>query len=55
MVKVKLLELFDIKFNRMEQKINKEIDKLKDKKADIKEVKFIGDSLQKSAVFIVYE
>lgn len=55
MVKVKLIELFDIKFNKMEQKINREIDRLKEKKAEIKDVRIIGDSLQKSAAYIIYE
>lgn len=54
MVKVKLVDLYNVKFEDMESKINAEVEKIENSGNDILEIKTIGDSLQKCAVFIVY-
>ena len=54
MVKVKLVDLYNIRFEDMEAKINDELSKIESSGCEIVEIKTIGDSLQKCAVFIVY-
>lgn len=54
MVRIKLIDLFNVKFEQMEDKINKEISQIEAAGNKIKEVKVIGDSLKNAGVFIVY-
>ncbi len=54
MVKIKLIDLFNVKFEQMENKINKEMSEIELEGNTIKEVKVIGDSLKNAGVFIVY-
>lgn len=55
MVQIKLIDLFNVRFEQMEEKINSEIKKIEDKGHTITELKFIGDSLKNAGVFIVYQ
>ena len=53
-MKIKLIDLFNIKFEQMESKINGEIKIIEAAGNTIKEIKVIGDSLKNAGVFIVY-
>lgn len=55
MVKVKLIDLYNVRFEEMESKVNNELAKLESSGNSIKEVKIVGDSLQRCAIFVVYE
>ena len=55
MVKVKLIDLFNIRFEQMENKINQEISTLEEEGFSVREVKVLGDSLKNAGIFIVYE
>lgn len=55
MVKVKLIDLFNVRFEQMENKINQEISEIESEGNKIKEIKFLGDSLKNAGVFIIYE
>lgn len=55
MVKVKLVDLFNVKFEQMENKINDEISKLESKGNKVTQVKIIGDSLKSASIFLIYE
>jgi hypothetical protein len=55
MVKVKLIDLFNVRFEQMENKINQEITALEEDGVTIKEVKVLGDSLKNAGIFIIYE
>lgn len=55
MVKVKLIDLFNVKFENMESKINEELEKLELGGFTIKKIKTIGDSLKNTSVFVIYE
>lgn len=53
-MKIKLIDLFSVRFEQMENLINKEMKALELEGNTIKEVKVIGDSLKNAGVFIVY-
>ncbi|MFW6286024.1 MAG: hypothetical protein ACOC16_02780 [Nanoarchaeota archaeon] len=55
MVKVKLIDLFNVKFEQMEEKINQEILTLENSGFIVKEVKLLGDSLKNAGIFLIYE
>lgn len=55
MQRIKLIDLFNIKFSEMEDHINQEIKSLEDQGYKVDEVKFLGDQLKNWAVFIVYK
>lgn len=55
MTKVKLIDLFNVRFEQMENKINEELETLEKSGADIKEVKTIGDSLKNAGILVIYE
>jgi hypothetical protein len=55
MVKVKLIDLFNVKFEQMEGKINQEILSLENSGFKVKEVKLLGDSLKNAGIFLIYE
>ncbi len=55
MQKIKLIDLYNVKFSEMENNINSELSALEEKWHNIKEVKFLWDQLKNWAVFIVYE
>ena len=54
MKKVKIIDLFNVKFDQMQVKINSELEELQ-QSHKVLEVKTIGDSLNKCAVFVIYE
>ncbi len=54
MIKIKLIDLFSVRFEQMENKINTEVRAIEDEGNTIKEVKVIGDSLKNAGIFIVY-
>lgn len=53
--KVRVIDLFNVKYNEMEDKINSALADLQNGGASINETKVIGDSLNKCAVFVLYE
>ncbi|MFP4401801.1 MAG: hypothetical protein ACLFPL_01080 [Candidatus Nanoarchaeia archaeon] len=55
MVQVKLIDLFNVRFEQMEEKINSEIKKVEENGHTISQVKIIGDSLKNAGVFVLYE
>ena len=55
MVKIKIVDLFNVKFEMMENKINEEIAKLESNRHKITKVKILGESLKSASVFLVYE
>jgi hypothetical protein len=50
---IKLVDLFNVRFEQMENRINEEINAIEEAGNNIKEVKLIGDSLKNAGVFIV--
>jgi hypothetical protein len=52
---IKLVDLFNVRFEQMENRINEEINAIEEAGNNIKEVKLIGDSLKNAGVFIVYQ
>ena len=55
MVQIRLIDLFNVRFEQMENKINREVGAIESDGHTIKEVKIIGDSLKNAGVFIIYE
>ena len=55
MVRIKLIDMFNVKFERMEEKINEEISAIEGQGKTVKEVKILGDSLKNAGVFLIYE
>jgi biotin operon repressor len=55
MARIKLVDLFNIKFEEMETKINKEIESLEMAGHEVNDVRVLGDSLKNAGVFIVYD
>lgn len=55
MKKVKLIDLFGVKYDEMEKKINDEISSLDQNGKKIIEIKPIGDNLSKCVIFVLYE
>lgn len=55
MVKVKLVDLFNVKFEQMENKINDEIAKIEKQGFKVTQVKILGESLKSASIFLIYE
>ena len=55
MKKMKVIDLFGVKYDQMEERINQELESLQQEGASVAEVKVIGDKLSQCAVFVVYE
>ncbi len=51
---VKVIDLFNVKYDEMEGKINSVLSELQGSGKTVEEVRTIGDSLNKCAVFVVY-
>lgn len=51
---MKVIDLFGIKYDQMEEKINNELVELQGAGATVIDVKVIGDKLSQCAVFVVY-
>lgn len=55
MKKVKVIDLFGIKYDQMEIKINNVLHDLQSSGAKVIDVKILGDKLSQCSVFVVYE
>jgi hypothetical protein len=55
MKKVKVIDLFGIKYDQMEIRINSELGELQAMGAKIIDVKVMGEKLSQCSVFVVYE
>ena len=55
MKKMKVIDLFGIKYDQMEDAINKHLDELQESGATVLEVKIMGQKLSQMAVFVYYE
>lgn len=55
MKKIKVIDLFDVKYGQMSEKINEELAKLHEDGKNIVDFKVMGSALNKCAVFILYE
>lgn len=55
MKKVKVIDLFGVKYDQMEIKINGVLEDLQNEGAKIIDVKILGDKLSQCSVFVVYE
>ena len=54
MFRIKLIDLFNVKFEQMEERINQELQDLESQGYTIKEIKVLGDSLKNAGVFVAY-
>lgn len=52
---MKVIDLFGIKYDQMEEKINGELVALQSEGVTVIDVKVIGDKLSQCAVFVVYQ
>jgi len=55
MKKIKVIDLFGIKYDQMEEKINGVLAELQNSGAIIIDVKIIGEKLSQTSVFIFFE
>lgn len=55
MKKVKVIDLFGVRYDNMEEMINGELEALQAEGKTITEVKVMGQKLSQCAVFVVYE
>lgn len=55
MKKVKVIDLFGIKYDQMETRINNELEAIQSSGGNILDVKVIGDKLSQCSVFVYFE
>ena len=55
MKKMKVIDLFGVKYDQMEEMINKELVELQNSGATVIDVKVMGQKLSQTAVFVYYE
>ena len=55
MQKIKIIDLYGIKFDKMEESINNKLAEMQQEGLNLKEIKVIGDKLNQGAVFVIYE
>ena len=55
MKKMKVIDLFGVKYDQMEENINNELEALQAQGAKILDVKIMGQKLSQTAVFVYYE
>lgn len=55
MKKIKVIDLFGIKYDQMEEKINGVLSELQNSGAQVLDVKIIGEKLSQTSVFILYQ
>jgi len=55
MQKIKVVDLFGVQYDKMGDKINDVLEELQGENRKIIDFKVLGDSLNKCAVFILYE
>ena len=53
--KIKVIDLFNVKYDEMDTKINLELSQLQDSGKTITDLKVMGSALNKCAVFVLYE
>ena len=54
MKRMEIVDLFDVKYDRMSEKVNEVLAKVQEK-GEILDVKVLGSALNKCAVFVLYE
>jgi hypothetical protein len=55
MKKVKVIDLFGVKYDQMEEKINGILTELQSEGSKVLDVKVMGEKLSQCSVFVVYE
>ena len=55
MIRIKIVDLYNVKFEQMEGKVNQEIIALESKGNTVIHVKVLGDSLKSACIFLIYE
>ncbi|MDA8980234.1 hypothetical protein N9G63_04250 [Chitinophagales bacterium] len=55
MKKVKVIDLFGVKYDQMETKVNNELEDIQGSGGNILDLKLIGDKLSQCSVFVYYE
>lgn len=55
MKKMQVIDLFNVKYDEMTDRINEELAKLQSNNMEILDVKVIGQQLNRCAVFVFYE
>lgn len=55
MKRIKVIDLFDVKYDKMSDKINEELVKLQEDGKNIVDFKVMGSALSKCAVFVLHE
>jgi hypothetical protein len=55
MRKIKIIDLFGVEYAKMNEKVNTALEDLQREGKEIVDFKVLGDSLNKSAVFVMYE
>ncbi len=52
-MRVKVIDLYGVRYSDMEEKINRELEKL-EAEGEIIDIKVVGDALNKCALFVTY-
>lgn len=55
MKKVKVIDLFGVKYDQMEEKVNDILDEIQEQGGKVHDVKILGSKLSQCAVFVYYE
>lgn len=55
MKKVKVIDLYNVRYDEMTDRINDELMKIQSTGSEILDVKVMGEQLNKCAVFVVYQ
>ena len=55
MKKMKVIDLFGVKYDQMEDKINGVLESIQNEGSKIIDVKIIGEKLSQTSVFVFYE
>ena len=55
MKKMKVIDLFNVRYDEMSDKINQELENIQNGQNEILDVKVIGEKLNQCAVFVFYQ
>lgn len=55
MKKIKVIDLFGVKYDQMENRINSVLSELQNEGSTVIDVKIIGEKLSQTSVFILYQ
>ena len=55
MKKMKVIDLYNVKYDAMTDRINEELTKVQSEGNEVLDVKVIGESLNRCAVFVFYQ